>query len=60
MRVDTKGWRLFGLPLPSWLGPNGDVYEFAKDGKFHFHVDLRLTVIGRIVKYVGWFDPQPK
>lgn len=30
------------------------------DGKFHFHVDLRLPIIGRIVKYVGWFDPQPK
>lgn len=59
MRVDTKGWRFFGLPLPRWLGPSGDVYEMAKNGKFHFHVDLRLPIIGRIVRYIGWFDPVP-
>jgi len=59
-RVEPRGWRAFGVPMPNRLCPIGDIYERAKDGKFHFHVDIGAPIIGRLVKYIGWFDPEPK
>ena len=58
-RVKTNGWRAFGIPMPKFLSPYGDVHEQAKDGLFHFHVELCVPIIGRLVTYVGWFTPEP-
>ena len=58
--VDTQGWKLFGLPMPKFLCPGGQVYEQGKNGKFHFHVELCVPFIGMVVKYIGWFDPKPR
>ena len=58
--VDTRSWQLFGLPMPRFLCPGGDVYEQGKDGKFHFHVQLCVPLIGMLVTYIGWFDPRAK
>ena len=58
-RVATNGWRAFGIPMPKILSPYGDVYERAVGGKFHFHVELCVPLIGRLVTYIGWFNPTP-
>jgi len=57
MRIHTRGWSLFGLPLPKFLRPGGDVYETDDDGRFKFYVDLRAPLIGRMCRYVGYFEP---
>jgi hypothetical protein len=58
MRLVVRGWSVFGIPLPRALAPVGDAYESAEDGRFHFHVEIRLPVIGLIVGYRGWLLPR--
>lgn len=54
LRNKAIAWYLFGLPMPKFLCPGGDIYEYEKDGAFHFHVDIRTPGLGRLVKYEGW------
>ena len=57
LRIKTRGWSIFGLPLPHVLCPGGDVYETQDaHGRFHFHVDLRAPGFGRLCKYEGWLE----
>ena len=57
LRYTTRAWSLFGLPLPKRLAPGGDVSEFVTDGKFHFHVEVRMPLAGHVVTYEGWLLP---
>ncbi len=50
--------RLFGLNLPGWMLPKGDSYETEIDGRFRFHVEIRVPVLGRLVRYQGWLTPE--
>jgi len=49
-----RGWTFLGMPMPRFLGPRGKTCEFVEDGKFHFHVEIELPLIGHIVTYDGW------
>ena len=61
LRIDTRGWSLFGLLLPRFLKPAGDVYETQDEqGRFVFHVDLKAPLFGRLCKYHGWLEPIEK
>jgi len=57
MVLETKGWSVFGIPLPRFLVPRGEVFEHDADNRFNFHVDLCAPLIGRMVKYEGWLEP---
>ena len=57
LRLIPRRWTLFGLPLPRALMPQGDSYETERDGKFRFHVEIALPLIGPVVTYDGWLDP---
>lgn len=57
LRLQTKGWSVFGIPLPRFLAPGGDVYEHDANDRFNFHVDICAPVLGRLVKYEGWLEP---
>ena len=52
----TTGWSIFGLPLPKFLLPGGEVFEHDADDRFNFHVDLVAPLFGRLVKYEGWLE----
>lgn len=54
--LTSRGWSIFGIPLPKALAPGGDVYEHDADGHFNFHVDLVAPIFGRLVKYEGWLE----
>jgi hypothetical protein len=54
MRLVVQSWSLFGIPLPLALAPTGNSYEFAQDGRFHFHVEIGHPFTGLIVGYRGW------
>lgn len=54
LRLVIRRWSVFGIPLPHALAPFGSAYECAEDGRFHFHVEIRLPLIGLIVGYRGW------
>jgi Domain of unknown function (DUF4166)/Saccharopine dehydrogenase NADP binding domain len=57
LRLVLRRWSFLGLPLPLRLAPGGEAYEFAADGRFHFHVELGHPLTGLIVRYRGWLAP---
>jgi hypothetical protein len=54
LRLVVRRWSFLGIPLPLWLGPRGDNHERVEDGRFRFHVEIRLPVVGLVVRYRGW------
>ena len=58
LRLVLRRGSLFGIPLPRALLPRNNAYEFAKDGRFHFHVEIAHPLTGPIVGYRGWLAPR--
>ena len=58
MRLVVRRWSFLGIPMPLALAPRGNSYEFAQDGRFHFHVEIGLPFTGLIVAYRGWLVPR--
>ena len=59
MRLVVRRWSAFGIPMPRFLAPGGNAYEHAADGRFNFHVEISLPLIGDVVRYRGWLVPRP-
>lgn len=57
LHVIPRGWRLLGMPLPSFLLPTGSTFEGETQGRFSFDVDISFPLVGRIVAYRGVLDP---
>lgn len=57
MDLVVRRWSLLGLLMPQWLAPHGEAFEHIVDGRFAFDVEMRLPLIGRIVRYRGWLEP---
>lgn len=57
LRLVVRRWSVLGLPLPRRFAPYGEAFEAAEDGKFVFDVDIRLPLVGRIVRYRGMLAP---
>jgi len=53
-----RGWSAFGIPLPRALVPHVVAFESVEDGRFHFHVEIKLPLIGFLVRYRGWLVPK--
>jgi len=58
LRLVTRGWRAFGVPMPLWLAPRSDAYEAEEDGGFRFHVEISHPLAGLIVRYRGLLKPE--
>lgn len=58
LRLVVRRWSVFGIPLPLWLAPQGDSHEYAENGRFHFHVEIKHPFTGLIVGYHGWLVPR--
>ena len=54
----ARRWSVFGIPLPRFLVPKGNACEFDQNGTFHFDVEIKAPLIGLIVRYVGYLEPQ--
>ena len=52
-----RGWSMFGIPLPRALAPRATAYEHVEDGRFRFFVEIKLPLIGLLVRYQGWLTP---
>ena len=57
LRLIVRRWSVLGIPLPLVLAPGGDSYEYAENGRFHFHVEIGHPLTGPIVGYRGWLVP---
>lgn len=53
-----RRWSFAGISMPLFLRPKGLMYEFVKDGRFRFHVELSFPLLGHIVTYSGWLAAQ--
>lgn len=53
-----RNWRIFNIPLPLWLAPKSDSFEYVENGRFHFNVKISYPLIGLIVHYKGWLEPK--
>ncbi|MBX3566273.1 MAG: DUF4166 domain-containing protein [Sphingomonas sp.] len=51
-----RGWTLFGMPMPRFLGPRIDAREWVEEGRFRFEVGVRMPLIGAVVRYTGWLE----
>ena len=58
MRLVVRRWAAFGIPMPLALAPTGNAYEYVEDGRFRFHVEIGLPLVGLIVAYRGWLVPR--
>jgi hypothetical protein len=58
LQIVVRRWSFLGLPMPFFLGPGGTSYEYAEDGRFHFHVEIGHPLFGLIVRYDGWLEPE--
>jgi len=57
LRLVVRRWSVFGIPLPRALAPFGSTYESAENGRFRFDVEIRVPLVGLIVRYRGWLMP---
>ena len=59
LRYIVRRWRLFGVPMPSWLGPRATAVERSSGDRFCFDVSVAHPFTGLIVRYTGWLKPAP-
>jgi hypothetical protein len=55
----ARGWSVFGIPLPRALVPHVTAYESVEEGRFRFHVEIKLPLVGLVVRYRGWLVARP-
>jgi hypothetical protein len=53
----ARAWSAFGIPLPRALVPHVSAYEIVEDGRFQFYVEIKLPLVGLVVRYRGWLVP---
>lgn len=59
LRLVTRRWSAFGVPLPLWLAPRSEACETEENGAFRFFVEISHPLAGLIVRYSGLLTPQP-
>lgn len=53
LHLVLRGWSVFGIALPLWLGPRARAFESSAGGCFQFFVEIAHPLIGLIVRYRG-------
>jgi hypothetical protein len=48
-----RGWTVFGIPMPRFLGPRIAAREWQEGGGFRFEVGVALPLLGDVVHYTG-------
>jgi hypothetical protein len=53
------GWKIGPIPLPLCLAPKSETLEFQDNqGRFRFDVKVSLPIIGLLMHYQGWLEPE--
>ncbi|NEX93294.1 DUF4166 domain-containing protein [Caulobacter sp. 17J65-9] len=63
LNLAVRRWTAFGVPMPAAWAPGGPAHEAAEDGRFRFHVEIGLPLVGLVVRYRGWLaraDREPE
>ncbi|MBO9711480.1 SDR family oxidoreductase [Sphingomonas sp.] len=59
LRMVSRGWSAFGIPMPRGLGPRIAAREWQEGERFRFDVAVAMPLIGPVVAYAGWLAPSP-
>lgn len=54
-----RSLQVFGVPMPRALRGRVLSRSDARDGRYHFSVDVRLPVLGQLIAYEGWLEVVP-
>lgn len=57
LAMEMRGWSILGIPLPMALVPRSRAREWQEGGRFRFDVPIALPLVGLIVHYTGWLEP---
>lgn len=58
LALELEGYRVLGLPLPRFLHPRVRTREHEAEGRYRFEVEAGLPLIGLLVRYEGWLEPE--
>lgn len=59
LRFPVATGYFLGLPLPKWLLPESQSYEYVNSNeKVCFDISVSLPVVGFLVRYHGWLEPK--
>jgi len=56
LQYRLRGVRVIGLPWPAKLAPALEAWEGAAGTQYEFAVEIRLPLLGRLVRYEGRLD----
>lgn len=57
LAMEMVGWSCLGIPLPMALAPRSRAREWQEGGRFRFDVPIALPLVGLVVHYTGWLEP---
>lgn len=57
LRWDIESLSLLGLPLPRCIAPVTQATEREVDGLYRFDVSITLPLLGPLITYRGWLQP---
>lgn len=61
VQMSLESWKIGKLPLPFALAPRCQAKEYIdNDGRYQFDVKLYGPLIGLMVHYRGWLEPESK
>ena len=59
LMMQVGGWRIGPIPMPRRLAPRASAREWVDEhGRFRFDVTIALPMVGRLVRYAGWLEPE--
>lgn len=56
LRMELRRVTWLGVALPRWLLPDISASERVDGGRFRFDVQVRLPLLGPLIRYAGWLD----
>lgn len=57
LHLVMRQWSFCNITLPLLFAPRIKAYEYQQDEKFHFYVEISILLIGLIVMYQGFLEP---
>ena len=57
LNLVMRMWGFLGVPLPRFLAPAGDSFEYVENERFCFDVEIRLPLAGFVIRYKGHLNP---
>ncbi|EJM98831.1 hypothetical protein PMI41_04593 [Phyllobacterium sp. YR531] len=57
LTLEMRHWDIWRIPMPLFLCPASNSYEYTENGRMHFNVEISHPLTGLIIHYRGWLEP---